>query len=121
MELNESRRHRRSDAPSAPTTPVSRRRDRCGTYWGFIDQFDLSVEGVSTRRLRRGIDTVAGFLRHRHRGYAAPLPIELLERSSGVLHNMMAAELLRGTVQHNSGLMAFQRLLEVPTDAARAR
>lgn len=119
VELNEAADIAHSDAPiRADDARIVDQRERCGTYWGFIDQFDLSVEGVSTRRLRRGVYTIAGFLRDRRRSYAAPLPVELLEQASGRLHNMMTAELLRGTVQHNSGLMAFRRLLAVADDPA---
>lgn len=118
VELNEAADIAYSDAPIRPDDArIVGQRARCGTYWGFIDQFDLLVEGVSTRRMRRGVYTIAGFLRDRRRSYANPLPVEMLERASGVLHNMMAAELLRGTVQHNGGLLAFQRLLDLTTEA----
>lgn len=120
VELNEAADVAYSDRPILPSdVRIKRQQYRCGTYWSFLDHFGLQVEGVSTRRLRRGVFTIAGFLRDGRRSYDAPLDVDLMAETSTVLHNMMAAELLRGTVRSNAGLIGFQHLLERAEEAAR--
>lgn len=115
VELNEAPDIIHTDQPiSCMDTRIQSRRGQCGSYWSFLAHYHMSVEGVSTRRLRRGVFTVAGFLRDSRRSAGRPLVLEALGRASTVLHNIMGAEVLRGTLQSNAGLMGLQRLLDRP-------
>ena len=120
VELNEAPDLVDSDRPiSGGDARIQDRRAQCGRYWSFLDHYGMDVECVSTRRLRRGLFTVAGFLRYRGRGYGGPLVMDALGRASSVLHNMMGAELLKRTLQSNAGLIGFQQLLQPCAAAAR--
>lgn len=112
VELNEAADVAETDALLLSSDPrIACSRSHALQYWGFIDRFHFAVEGVSTRRLRRGVYLVAGYLRDTRRRYAAPLPIDLLADTSSTIHNMVGAEMLRQSMQHNSGVVALRRVL----------
>ncbi len=115
VELNEEPDLVHSDRPILGMDKrIQNQRERSPRYWSFLDYHNLRVEGVSTRRLRRGVFTVAGFIRDNKRKHNKPLPQEALGRASTIFHNMMGAEVLRGTLSSNAGLIGLQRVLETP-------
>ncbi|PZU48218.1 MAG: hypothetical protein DI568_08210 [Sphingomonas sp.] len=81
--------------------------------WRYhIERFSLKVEGVSVRRLRKGIYLVAAFLRDSDRIYDAPPPRQLLQNTAYHMHNMMCTHLLTGAVKSNAGLLGLRGALE---------
>lgn len=94
-------------------------RPRCPHYWDFIERYDLSVEGVSTRRLRKGVYLVAGFLRDRRRVYPSPPAWTALNHASYMLHNLVSSEVLLQTMQTNAGQLALHSVL-VPANVTRS-
>ena len=88
--------------------------------WRYhLERFSLQVEGVSVRRLRKGIYLVAAFLRDSDRTYAAPAPRQPLQDTAYHMHNMMCTHLLTGAVKSNAGLLGLRGVLE-PEEAAPA-
>lgn len=88
--------------------------------WRYhIERFALKVEGVSVRRLRKGIYLVAAFLRDSDRTYDAPPPRQLLQNTAYHMHNMMCTHLLTGAVKSNAGLLGLRSALE-PEEARPA-
>lgn len=89
---------------------ISSKIDRA-EFWHFISGYGLTVEGVSTRCLSKGIYTAVGFLREDGRNYKTDITKECVNEFSYYLHNMMAVDVLGKFLNTNSGRIGFSRII----------